>query len=95
MRQSRGFRLIAEDYCSPRPPPPAGFTGYLAALLQLLLHLLGRLVDVDGQVRRQELADADAFDLVVVLHACERRKDASFNRRRLLFLLLFFICYRF
>lgn len=44
---------------------------YLSALLQLLLHLLGWQVYVDGEVWRQELADANAFDLVVVLHACE------------------------
>lgn len=44
---------------------------YLAALFQLLLHLLGWQVNVDGEVRRQELADADALDLIVVLHACE------------------------
>lgn len=78
--QSRG-RLLA--------PPPRGFTRYLAALLQLLLHLLGRLVDVDGQVRRQELADADALDLVVVLHTCERWKYTSGERRRISFVCLF------
>lgn len=50
-----------------------GLVAYLAALLQLLLHLLGRLVDVDGQVRRQELADADALDLFVVLHTCQQQ----------------------
>lgn len=41
---------------------------YRAALFQLLLHLLGRQVHIDREVRRQELADTDAFDLVVVLH---------------------------
>lgn len=46
---------------------------YLAALLQLLLHLLGCQVDVDDEMRRQELADADAFDLIVVLHTCKPR----------------------
>lgn len=44
---------------------------YLVALFQLLLHLLGWQVNVDGEVRRQELADADALDLIVVLHTCE------------------------
>lgn len=43
---------------------------YLAALLQLLLHLLSRLVHVDDEVWRQELTDADVLDLVVVLHTC-------------------------
>lgn len=43
----------------------------LAALLQLLLHLLSWEVDVDGEVGGQEFTDADAFDLIVVLHTCE------------------------
>lgn len=44
---------------------------YLAALFQLLLHLLGWHVHVDDEVRRQELADANVLHLVVVLHTCE------------------------
>lgn len=43
---------------------------HLAALLQLLLHLVSGHVHIDDEVRRQELAEADAFDLVVVVHAC-------------------------
>lgn len=44
-------------------------------------------------MRRQELADADAFDLIVVLHTCERQNAqeyTSWDRSRLFFLLLFF-----
>lgn len=44
---------------------------YLGALLQLLLHLLSWQVHVDDEVRRQELTDANVFDLVVVLHTCK------------------------
>lgn len=44
---------------------------YLAALFQLLLHLLSWQVDIDGEVWRQEFADANAFDLIVVLHTCK------------------------
>lgn len=47
---------------------------YLAALFQLLLHLLNWQVDIDGEVWRQELADANAFDLVIVLHTCKPQK---------------------
>lgn len=43
---------------------------YLAALFQLLLHLVSWQVDIDGEVWRQELTDANAFDLIVVLHTC-------------------------
>lgn len=42
---------------------------YLSALFQPLLHLLRRHVDIDGEVRRQELTDANVSDLVIVLHA--------------------------
>lgn len=41
---------------------------YLSALFQPLLHLLCWHVDVDVEVWRQELTDANVSDLIVVLH---------------------------
>lgn len=52
---------------------------YLAALFQLLLHLLSWQVDVDGEVWSQELTDANAFDLVIVLHTCKPRNTCLIN----------------
>lgn len=48
---------------------------YLPALLELLLHLLCWLVDVQHKVRREELTDADGFDLIVVIHTCRLHTD--------------------
>lgn len=50
---------------SPRPSEL-----YLSTLFELLLNLLCWLVDVYDEVRREKLADADVFDLIVVLHTC-------------------------
>lgn len=52
---------------------------YLAALFQFLMHLLGGHVHIDNEVWRQELTDADVFDLIVVLHTCEWK--AALNTR--------------
>lgn len=41
---------------------------HLPGRLQLLLRLLCRLVHIDDQMRRQELTDADALYLIVVVH---------------------------
>lgn len=46
-------------------------SAHLAALFQFLLHLLSWQVHIDGEVWRQELTDADVFNLIVVLHACK------------------------
>lgn len=47
-----------------------GMSRYLPALFQSLLHLLSWQVDIDGYVRRQELTDANVFDLIIMLHTC-------------------------
>lgn len=44
---------------------------YLAALFQLLLHLLSWQVYIDDQVWGQELTDANALYFFVVLHTCK------------------------
>lgn len=74
---------------------------YLAALFQPLLHLLSWQVDVDGYVWRQELTDANVFDLIVMLHTCRAQlvsevwkyEQLSFmmhkNRLNVLFLAFF------
>lgn len=41
---------------------------YLSALFQPLLHLLRWYVNIDGEVRRQELTDANVSNLIIVLH---------------------------
>lgn len=43
---------------------------HLSRRLQLLLHVFGRSVHVDDQVRGQKLADTDVLDLVVMIHTC-------------------------
>lgn len=46
---------------------------YLSALFQPLLHLLRWHFNIDGEVRRQELTDANVSDLIIVLHTYNAR----------------------